>query len=124
MPYHEQSSRQLWVALALAASACGGVPLSQPKLAQAEAALHAAETLGAEQDPKAQQSLQLARDQVTRAKRLGSDGDGEEGDLYLERATADAELASQLMRTRGEEEKARQAWVKSQSIGGPGQAQQ
>jgi hypothetical protein len=124
MPYFQQSSKPLWVAFALAASACGGAPLNPGKLAQAQTAVHVAETLGAEQDPKAQQSLQLARDQVDRAKRLGADGDGEEGDLYLERATADAELAAQLMRTRSEAEKAREAWAKSQSIGGPGQAQE
>jgi hypothetical protein len=123
MPYFQESSRPLWLVLALAASACGGVPLNQTKLAQAQDAVHVAETLGAEQDPKAQQSLQLARDQVARAKRLGADGDGEAGDLFLARATADAELASQLMRTRSEAEKTREAWAKSQSIGGPGQAQ-
>jgi hypothetical protein len=124
MPVNQPFWKLIWVALALATAACGGVPLNQSKLAQAQASLHAAETLGAEQDPKAKQSLQLARDQVARAKRLGADGDGEEGDLYLERATADAELASQLMRTRIEAEKVSQAWAKSQSIGGPGQAQE
>jgi hypothetical protein len=124
MSAYQQVSRQLWVALALAMSACGGAPLNQAKLAEAQAALHAAETLGAAQDPKAKQSLQLARDQIEKAKRLGADGDGDKGDLYLEQATADAELASQRMRTRTEAEKARQTWAKSQAVGGPGQAPQ
>jgi hypothetical protein len=124
MSAYQQYSRQIWVALALGISACGGAPLNQAKLAQAQAALHAAETLGAAQDPKAKQNLQLARDQIEQAQRLGKEGDGEKGDLILEQATADADLAAQLMRTRGEEEKARQAWAKSQAIGGPGQAPQ
>ncbi len=122
MSAYKQFSRQIWVGLVLATSACGGAPLNPAKLAEAQAALHAAETLGAADDPKAKPSLQLARDQIAQAKRLGEEGDGEKGDLYLERATADADLAAQLVRTQAEAEKARQAWAKSQAIGGPGQA--
>ena len=103
------------ICLALAISACGGAPLNQAKLTEANAALHAAETLGAEQDPKAKQSLDSARKEVAQAQRLGADGDGEKGDLHLARALADAELAAQLMRTKHEEDKAREAWAKSKS---------
>ena len=105
------------VALALVMGACGGAPLNQAKLAQAQAALHAAETLGAANDPKAKQSLDLARQQVDKAQRLAKEGDGDEANLYLARATADADLASQLMRTRSAEEKAREAWGKAQALG-------
>jgi len=112
------------LALALALPACGGAPLNPAKLADTQASLHAAETLGADQDPKAKQHLQLAREQYAQAQRLGASGDGDEGNLYLDRASADAELASQLMRTRTEAEKTREAWAKSQAVGGPGQAPQ
>jgi hypothetical protein len=124
MSAHQQFSKQIWVALALATSACGGAPLTPAKLAEAQGAVHAAETLGAEQDPKAKQSLQLARDQLARANKLGADGDGAKGDLYLEQATADADLASQLIRTQIEEQKASQAWAKSKSPASPTQAPQ
>ena len=124
MSAYQQISRQLALVSALVLSACGGAPLNPAKLAQAQASLHAAETLGADQDPKAKRHLQLAREQVAQAQRLGADGDGDEGNLYLERASADAELASQLVRTRTEAEKTREAWAKSQAVGGPAQAPQ
>lgn len=111
-------SKQSAVAFALAASACGGAPLNQAKLAEAQTALHAAETLGAENDPKAKQILALARDQADKAKRLADQGDGEEANLYLDRATADADLASQLMRAQGARDKASEAWAKSKAIAG------
>jgi hypothetical protein len=107
---------QIWLALAI--SACGGAPLNQGKLNEANAALHAAETLGAEQDPRAKQSLDTARKEVAEAQRLAAAGDGEKGDLHLERALADADLASQQMRTKQEEDRARDAWAKSKSGGG------
>jgi hypothetical protein len=119
MAAHQQFSRQFWVALVLATSACGSAPLNQAKLSEAQTALHAAETLGAEQDPKAKQSLQLARDQIAKAQSLGKEGEGEQGDRYLEQATADADLASQLMRTRAEAQKAREAWAKTKAPASP-----
>lgn len=105
-------------ALALLMGACGGAPLNPAKLAQAQAALHAAETLGAANDPKAKQSLGLARVELEKAERLGKEGEGEEADLYLARAVADADLASQLMRTRTAQEKAGEALAKAQALGG------
>jgi Domain of unknown function (DUF4398) len=122
MSAYQQFSGQIGVALALAITACGGAPLNKAKLTEAQTALHAAETLGAAQDPKAKQNVQLARDQIAQAQRFGKEGDGEKGDLYLEQATADAQLASQLMRTQAEEAKAREIWAKSQALGGPAPA--
>lgn len=106
------------VAFAFSALACGGASLSSAKLAETQTALHDAETLGAANDPRAKQSLQRARDEVAEAKRLAKDGDAERGNLYLDRAAADAELASQLTRTRTEEERAREAWAKSKAMVG------
>jgi len=111
------------VALALLMGACGGAPLNQAKLMQAQTALHAAETLGAANDPKAKQSLQLAREQIEKAQRLGKEGEGEEANLHLDRALADADLASQLMRTQSAQEKAREALGKAQALGGVAPAQ-
>ena len=115
MSAYQRFPKQIWLTLAI--SACGGAPLNQGKLTEANAALHAAETLGAEQDPKAKQSLDSARKEVAEAQRLGADGDGAKGDLHLQRAVVDADLASQLMRTKQEQDKAREAWAKSKSSG-------
>jgi hypothetical protein len=115
MPY-QRLSRPSGVALAFALAACGGASLSRTQLNETQTAMHAAETLGAAKDPKAKQSFQRARDEVAEAKRLAKDGDEERGNLYLERATADAELAAQQTRTHVEEEKARAAWVKSKGL--------
>lgn len=114
----QRLSRQSGVvlALALALLACGGASLSRAKLAETQTAMHAAETLGAANDPKAKLSLQRARDQVAEAKRLEKDGDVDKANLYLDRATADADLAAQLARTQAEEEKAREAWARSKAI--------
>jgi hypothetical protein len=124
---YQRFSRHRGLALALAisaSSACGGAPLNQAKLTQAQTALHVAETLGAEKDPKAKQMLQLARDGAAKAKRLADQGEGEQANLYLDRATADADLASQLMRTRSAKEKAEAAWAKSKAAGGEAGAPQ
>jgi len=124
---YQRFSKQSGVALALAISgisACGGAPLNQTKVTQAQTALHVAETLGAEKDPKAKQMLQLARDEATKAKRLADQGDGEQANLYLERATADADLAAQLMRTQTEQDKAREAWAKTKATAGEAGAPQ
>jgi len=115
---YQRLSTSSGVVFALAVLACGGAPLSQAKLAETQTAMHAAETLGAANDPKAKQSLQRARDEVAEAKRLAKDGDADRGNLYLDRAAADAELASQLTRTATEEEKAREAWAKSKAMVG------
>jgi hypothetical protein len=115
MSAYQRFPTQIWLALAI--SACGGAPLNQAKLTQVTAALHAAETLGADQDPKAKQSLDSARKEVAEAQRLGTDGDGQKGDLRLTRALVDADMASQLMRTKHEQDQAREAWAKSKSGG-------
>lgn len=112
------------VALALVMGACAGAPLNQAKLVQAQAAMHAAETLGAANDPKAKQSLELARGHIETAQQLSKEGAGDEANLYLARATADADLASQLMRTESAKDKAREAWAKVQATGGDAPAPQ
>ncbi|HWO14207.1 MAG TPA: DUF4398 domain-containing protein [Polyangiaceae bacterium] len=115
---YQRFSRLGWVALALVTSACGSAVLDQAKLNQAQTAMHAAETLGAANDPQAKQSLQQAGDNIAQAKRFAQEGDIDEANLYLKRAMSDADLASQVMRTRTEEGKAREAWAKSKATMG------
>jgi hypothetical protein len=113
---YQPLSTQSVVALAFVIIACGGGSLSQSRLSEAQTAMHAAETLGAANDPVAKQSLQRARNQMAEAKRLANEGELDKGNLYLERATADAELASQQTRTGNEQRKAREAWAKTKSM--------
>jgi len=78
----------------LAWAACGGsIPPPTQRLADAEAAERSAGELGAANEPAAKLSLQLAQEQISQAKVAMADGDNEQADRLLVRATADAELA-------------------------------
>jgi hypothetical protein len=108
-------NRSFSVLLAAAAlAACGGAQLNQNKLAEVQAAVTAADAVGAANQPQAELHLQLARDQLAQAQRVAKDGDEERAALLLERSRADADLALQLARTEQEREKAREAWTKVQ----------
>jgi hypothetical protein len=100
---------------ATVALACGGAQLNQGRATDVQAAMRAAEAVGAEQQPKASLELQLAREQLEQAKRLAADGENGDANLLLERAHADAELALQLARTEQEQQKARESWAKIKS---------
>jgi len=96
--------------------ACGGAQLSQSRMSEVQAAVRAAEEVGANDQPKAALHLQLARDEIAAAQRLAKDGEEDDAKLVLERARVDAELALQLARTEQEQQKARQAWQKVQDL--------
>lgn len=104
------------VLLAAALAACGGAQLNQDKLTEAQAAIRAAEEVGASNQPQASLHLQLARDQIQQAKRLADEGEEENAALLLNRAQVDAELAVQLAQTDREQQQARQAWQKIQDL--------
>jgi hypothetical protein len=77
---------------------CAGGTLPQEQLSSAEASVRAAQELGAQNVPRAELHLRLAKDQVERARKLAEDGDEERAAAQLERARADAELAVALAR--------------------------
>ncbi|HEY6561065.1 MAG TPA: DUF4398 domain-containing protein [Polyangiaceae bacterium] len=93
---------RLLTALILASTgfivACGGGPKPQAQASQSQAAISAAEAVGAQNFPKAALHLKMARDQVKTAELLMADGDNDEANLVLQRAEADAELALALAR--------------------------
>lgn len=89
--------------------ACATVQLPAEQLASSEAAIRSADELGAPSVPAAALHLRLAEEEMTRAKALAYQGDGERADLYLRRSSADAELALALVReakARGEADRA------------------
>jgi hypothetical protein len=78
------------------ASACASIPAPQERLVASQAAIRAAEEVGANQVPAASLHLQLAREQTEHAKKLMDQGDNRRAEYSLLRAESDAELALQL----------------------------
>jgi hypothetical protein len=77
---------------------CGGSSLPPAKVADAQSSISAAEAIGAEQNPQAALHLKMARDQLKQAQALLDDGKDEDARLVLERASADAEVATMITR--------------------------
>jgi hypothetical protein len=107
---------KLWIPALSVLAACGGAELNQTRATEVQAAVLAAEQVGANDQPKAALHLQLAKEQIESAKRLAADGDQTNSNLLLDRAKVDAELAMQLARTEREQENARQAWEKIRDL--------
>jgi uncharacterized protein DUF4398 len=92
-----------WIEAALFASslsfvalffpACGGAPPLPPTIANAEANIRTAQELGASKDPQGALHLNIAQEELDKAKKLYTAGDPKNGDLALGRAAVDAELA-------------------------------
>ena len=78
---------------ALSLPACGGAPPLPPTVADAEGAIRTARELGAPTDPQGSLHLNLAQEELDKAKKLFSGGDPKNGDLQVARASADADLA-------------------------------
>lgn len=85
-------------AFAFAAVACATAPFPLQNVVDAQAAISAAEAVGAERVPKAQLHLKMARDQVREADRLVKLKQADEARWLLRRAQVDAELALALAR--------------------------
>jgi hypothetical protein len=79
--------------------ACASTVLPQQQLMDTQGAITSAEELKGDENPDAKLHLQFAREQLTAAKELMANGDEEEAERMLDRATADAELALTLART-------------------------
>ena len=93
----------------LAAAGCASQQVPAARFADTQAAISAADAVGAEHEPRAALHLKMARDQLASARSLANEGDDDEASLALKRANADAEMA--LMVTR--EAEARRASDKS-----------
>lgn len=91
-----------------AAAACGAsVPAG--RMASAQAAIRAANEVGADQNPTAALHLQYAREQYQQAENLSRNGQGDRAQMVLARAEVDAELALALARSSGARAEARSA---------------
>jgi hypothetical protein len=103
--------------LGLAAVGCGGsLPPPNDQLAASQAAIRAAEEVGAKSDPQAMLHLKLAREQMEKAKALMEAEDNEAAQRVLQRAEADAELALAIAKQRATEAEAEEAMAQVEKL--------
>ena len=74
------------------------MPEPKQPLADAESAARSAREVGADAQPAAKLHVQLADEQIAKAKALIADGDNDKATYVLLRARADAELGLALAR--------------------------
>lgn len=86
------------VAATVVLGGCASSPVPAERLARSEAAVRSASEVGAERVPSAALHLQVARDELSQARRLIADGDNRRADYMLLRAEADADVALTLAR--------------------------
>src|SRR5678815_124366 len=95
--------------VALGAACAGAPPVPAQRFTDAEAAIKAAQEIGAQNNPQGKLHLQQARDQLDSAKKLSKDKP-EVAVRKLDSAQAEAELAKSITReqaTRAEADEAR-----------------
>jgi hypothetical protein len=93
-----QKMRSLAVLGVVLTAACASFPAPTDSLANAIASVRGAEEVGAADVPAAALQLQLAREEITKARALMAEGENEPAYYQALKATHDAELAIQLVR--------------------------
>lgn len=99
---------------ALLLAGCASAPREQ--FTDTQAAIRAAEEVGAPKHPDASLHLLLAREQLEEAKAFMADEEYKTAENILERAELDAELAIALARKEDVREDAHNAWMEVQSL--------
>lgn len=96
--------------------ACASV--SQEAVTESQAAVRAAEEVGAEKQPQGQYHLDLAKEQIAaaRTKMDGSRKDKKRAEALLDRAKADAELAIAYAQSSEAQQKAKDAWKEVEDL--------
>ena len=104
---------------ALAALGVAGCSTSHPlpaNYAPTQAAISAADAVGAQQQPEGALHLKMARDQVAAAKSYANQGKDRESALMLDRARADAEMALMVAREATADAAAKQAELRVKQL--------
>ena len=105
-----EAARAALLSAAWLLAACGGSAAPSERLITAESAIRGAMEIGANPNPpRAALHLQLATEQVEKAKRYIADGMNERAELALRQAQADAELAIALARNEEMKQRAEAA---------------
>lgn len=103
-----------WLATCALACGCGiSYAIPSQQLADAQSAERSAAELGAASNPNAQLHLQMAHEQIVKAKAEIRDGDNESATRMLSRARSDAELAIALAREATANNEAQKAMTQS-----------
>ncbi len=95
--------------LAVMISGCASGPSFNKSSEASKSAIRAAEEVGATKLPSASLYLQLAKEELERAKGLAAEGEKEQAASLLTRAEADAELAITLSHEQAEKTEAENA---------------
>lgn len=103
----------------LALAACASFPPPTNTVASSMAAVRSAEELGAADVPHAALQLQLAQEEVAKAKRLMADGEDERAYHMALRASSDAELAIVLTRESAARREAVEARQGAEAVKSP-----
>ena len=90
-------------------AACASSPPPKARMASTQASVSAARDLGAEGVPNAEIELRRADDQINHARALSKKGDNDSADMMLQRASADADLASAYVKENEARTKAQAA---------------
>jgi hypothetical protein len=96
---------------------CGGAPPPQELITNVTAAIRAAETAGAKEEPKAALHLKKAGEQLENGKALAAEED-EHAEMVLRRAEADADLALALAQEHAAQVQADEAKEKIEKMKG------
>lgn len=102
---------------ALGFAACASNPLPPAKVTDTQAAISAADAVGATNHPRAALHMKLAREQLQQGEALLREGDDEEARLVIDRARVDAELAMALTREDQAQKEARVSIEKARGVG-------
>jgi hypothetical protein len=102
---------------ALGLAACASNPMPPAKVTETQAAISAADAVGASNHPRAALHMKLAREQLQQGEVLLKDGDEEEARLVIERARIDADLALALTREEQARREARASVEKARNVG-------
>lgn len=105
------------VLAAYAATGCGAsAPVPATQVTETQAAIRAAEEVGAPNVPKAALHLKMAKDQLQTAQAQIADDDNVQARMTLDRARVDAELALALARENALRAKAAEALEKIKKL--------
>jgi hypothetical protein len=98
------------------ATGCASQQVPPARFADAQSAITAADAVGAQHEPRAALHLKMARDELTKARAFAKEGDDEEAQLALARASIDAEIALMVTREAAARRDAEKAAQEVQSL--------
>jgi len=101
---------------AVLAVGCSTFKVPTERFAAADAAIRAADEVGASKTPASAYQIQLAKDEALRARELAAEGENERAHNLLLRAQADAELAQALAREAPLRAQAQEAMNKAKAL--------